>query len=113
MHTPGKWIAIAPRKKGKHWSVCQVGSLGGKGAIGRMETYWKIVTVDNGAPGDTLDTEAANARLIAAAPDLLAACKQMIALGDLRNELSEEVKTVAAISAMDAMRIAVAKAESA
>lgn len=36
-----------------------------------------VATIENGAPGDCLDTEAGNARLFAAAPDLLVACVGM------------------------------------
>lgn len=39
-----------------------------------------IATIENGAPGDTMATEEANARLIAAAPDLLDACQQILSL---------------------------------
>lgn len=79
-HTPGQWEAIKPKKEGKHWTVGARGVLGGKGAIAGALVLWNIAMIDNGAPGDTLDTEEANARLIAAAPDLLAACKAAHAL---------------------------------
>lgn len=36
---------------------------------------WLVATIENGAPGDTLETEGANARLFAAAPDLFALAK--------------------------------------
>jgi hypothetical protein len=37
-----------------------------------------IAEIQNGAPGDCLETEVANARLIAAAPDLLAALQNFV-----------------------------------
>jgi len=40
------------------------------------EKHWHIATIENGAPGDILDTEEANARLIAAAPAMLQALKK-------------------------------------
>lgn len=36
--------------------------------------------IDNGAPGDTLETEAANAHLFAAAKELLVACRRSLEL---------------------------------
>lgn len=36
---------------------------------------WIIAVIENGAPGDSLDTEKANASLIAASPELYGACK--------------------------------------
>jgi hypothetical protein len=69
-HTPGKWVAMKPSKVGKHWSVGAVGTLGGKSSMAGASVHWIICNIHNGAPGDTLDTEEANARLIAAAPDM-------------------------------------------
>ncbi|MGC1272969.1 MAG: hypothetical protein WBC44_04630 [Planctomycetaceae bacterium] len=43
---------------------------------------WIVATIENGAPGDTLKTEGANARLFAAAPDLLEACKALLLCAD-------------------------------
>jgi hypothetical protein len=71
-HTPGQWEAMAPKKIGKHWQVGARGTLGGASAMAGATAHWIIARIDNGAPGDTLKTEEANARLIAAAPDLLA-----------------------------------------
>lgn len=39
---------------------------------------YHIATIENGAPGDCCDTEEANARRIAAAPDLLAALENLL-----------------------------------
>ncbi len=74
-HTPGEWEAMPPKKIGKHWRVGANAKLGGNGAIGGASVLYYVATIDNGAPGDTLETEEANARLIAAAPEMLQACK--------------------------------------
>jgi hypothetical protein len=71
-HTEGEWEAIPPKKVGKHWSIGVKGTLGGKGVT------WLLAHIDNGKPGDTLDTEQANALLMAAAPDLLDALRGML-----------------------------------
>lgn len=62
-----------------------------------------IAEIQNGAPGDCLETEEANARLIAAAPDLLAACKEFV-----RKCECGEAKSVRSYAQMAA---AIAKAE--
>lgn len=82
-HTPGPWEAIPPKKTGKHWKVGAHGKLGGSGSAAGATALWFVAQIDNGAPGDTLETEGANARLIAAAPDLLAAAKAMFELAHL------------------------------
>ncbi len=62
--TPGPWIALRGVDGEPHrWGVFQ--------AVADRPNY-HIASVENGAPGDTLKTEEANARLFAAAPDLLA-----------------------------------------
>lgn len=63
--SPGEWVAVPPVRKGNHWQVAA-------NFDGRL---WTIARIDNGAPGDTLETEAANAHLFEAAKDhaLLAA----------------------------------------
>lgn len=72
MHTPGEWVALAPSRIGKHWHV----GTKIEGGSGRV---YIVAAIHNGAPGDTLDTEEANARLFAASKDLLAACKEFVA----------------------------------
>lgn len=71
--TPPPWLA----RKGsfqepERWIVVS----GGKVA-------YVIATIENGAPGDTLETEGHTAHLVAAAPDLYAALK--IACSEMRN----------------------------
>lgn len=56
-HTPGPWTAsMGTEDDNERWCVLN-------------EAGYLLATVENGAPGDTLETEEANARLIAAAPD--------------------------------------------
>jgi hypothetical protein len=67
-HTPGPWSVERGDvldSDSERWSVLTTGP----------RRYF-IATVENGAPGDTLETELANARLIAAAPDLLEAAAE-------------------------------------
>lgn len=77
-HTPGPWKAgVGVDGEADRWGVWA--------AYGNRQ--WHIATVENGAPGDTLETEAATAHLIAAAPDLLAACEALLeASRNLRGE---------------------------
>lgn len=71
-HTPGPWKALNfdpyPDDAVEPHRWCVV-------ADGKLHEY-VIATVENGQPGDCCETEGATARLIAAAPDLLAALKQ-------------------------------------
>lgn len=70
-HTPGPFIADrGTEDEPDRWYVLQ----------DRPGKKFLIATIENGAPGDTLETEGANARLFAAADDLLAyaVCEQAI-----------------------------------
>jgi hypothetical protein len=64
-HTPGEWVVVAPARKGGRYRVNV------RGIHREKEVWWDLAVVENGAPGDTLETEGANARLIAAAPAML------------------------------------------
>lgn len=75
-HTPGPWIAVKADLHGddlERWSVCT-----------DTKPQYFIASIENGALTDTLDTEEANARLIATAPDLLRAAKKVLRELDLR-----------------------------
>jgi hypothetical protein len=101
--TPGPWVALPPPEPGGHWAVCARGDRPppARGAVG-----WVVATVENGAAGDTLETEAANARLISAAPDLLRACEAWLAHLDPGDSLYSEAET----ALIRQTRAAVAKA---
>lgn len=71
-HTPGPWEAFKGVEQGDEMR-CGVSAMRGK--VGYL-----VATIENGAPGDFCDTEFANARLIAAAPELLEALKNLLAV---------------------------------
>lgn len=85
-HTPGPWVA-------KEWDECQTAIHPDKTGDGRQPLI-AIISVGPGRP----DGEA-NSRLIAAAPDMLAALRELVRVGDR--------KTVE----WDRARAAIAKAE--
>lgn len=58
------------------------------------QAHYVIAEIQNGAPGDCLETEVANARLVAAAPDLLAALKEC------RDAVTAAMRVVADLDAM-------------
>lgn len=68
-HTPGPWNISTPCKRDANGVPCAWLNLDAPGHIGGMkiETHYSM-------PDDEMN---ANARLIAAAPDLLAACKAL------------------------------------
>lgn len=63
-HTPGPWVVTRVTKPVRHWTVEIPGDH--PFAIGR-----------DGGPDDVHEQDAANARLIAAAPDMLEALKEV------------------------------------
>jgi hypothetical protein len=64
IHTPGKWKAVKGMEdEPDRWGIVVDGPQ-----------QYIIAIVHNGAPGDSLDTEEANAQLMAAAPEMLRAC---------------------------------------
>jgi len=69
-HTPGPWKS--DRGVDDDPTRCFVTQ-----AIQGQPEY-VIAEIQNGAPGDCLETEVANARLIAAAPDLLLASREIL-----------------------------------
>jgi hypothetical protein len=68
-HTPGPWQAIIPSKRQKTDVTAMVATTAGPGSM----------AIDCTKSGTTRDEDAANARLIAAAPELLAALKDCFA----------------------------------
>lgn len=68
-HTPGPWSAIKGIKDGDEMRcgvVCQHGKM-----------QYLIATIENGGPGDFCETEEANAKLMAAAPEFLVALQEI------------------------------------
>lgn len=73
-YTSGDWKAVQGIDGDEtRWGVIQ--SLDGS------DEGFCIATIENGAPGDTLDTEAANAHLFAASKELLAVAERVVAGG--------------------------------
>jgi hypothetical protein len=91
MHTPGPWRSVAPRKQA------------GNGSAGR----WRV-DGSNGIPvADVLNlNQAANARLIAVAPELLIALKSCAAV-----VAGETMNKQWLIEALELARAAIAKAQ--
>ena len=72
-HTKGPWYCETDHEgEPERWAIYR-----------KEEPHYSIAVIENGAPGDSLDTEEATANLIAAAPDMLEA------LEELQQSLSE------------------------
>lgn len=97
-HTPGPWNAH--KGTGGDPERCYVTQ--------DAPLPYMIAEVENGAPGDTLETEWANALLIAAAPDLLAACSILDGLDWCPGYELSQVERLE--EALKAARAAIAKA---
>lgn len=67
--TPGPWQAIKGVEASDEMR-CGVSAM--RDGIGYL-----VATIENGAPGDSCDTEFSNARLIAAAPELYALAESL------------------------------------
>lgn len=68
-HTPAPWKAVQGNDgEPERWLV-----------VADAERQYHIAVIENGQPGDCLETEGATAHLIAAAPELLDAVKNFIA----------------------------------
>lgn len=98
-HTPGPWEASRGiDKEPDRWVVTVVGPK-----------PWGVATIENGAPGDTLKTEEANARLFAAAPELLRELKHLVRL--LEPLERDGGLNVPGLATLNGARAAIAKAE--
>lgn len=95
-HTPGPWIW-------QHWPD-------GVDAVAQASTLGTIATIQSGA---FADEDQANARLIAAAPDLLEACKKLIEWDDREKDHAIDFWARVGLckEAFEAMRAAVTKAD--
>lgn len=90
-HTPGPWVVLYT-KLGAAYGIEAPGDKGVRGAAGCVVRWSGI-----GIPSS--ETGKANARLIAASPDLLAALKEVVAIADRKTD------------EFDRARAAIAKAE--
>lgn len=102
-HTPGPFkafgaIEIENGGETKRWSVVHAG-----------DRPWLIAEIQNGAPGDTCATEEANARLFAAAPDLLDELKKAEAY--IRARVTNPDRGQAGRALLPGLAAAIAKAE--
>jgi hypothetical protein len=64
-HTPGEWKVLKGAAEGDDMRCAIV--------VERGKMQYLLATIENGAPGDFCETEEANAKLMAAAPVMLAA----------------------------------------
>lgn len=97
-HTPGPWLSVRVGKQGVTWRIWRNDNAGELSPEGNNEGYACIAPHVHGE---------ANASLIAAAPELLAACKaaeKMI--GDLPASFSGKTRGV-----FDQLTAAISKAE--
>jgi len=93
--TPGPWEAI----KGLNESdEMRCGVVADRGVM-----KYLVATIENGAPGDICDTEYANARLIASAPELFEALAGMV-------RYTESVRMLDGMGKTQQARFEVAKA---
>ena len=76
-HTPGPWIATVA------------------GAVNDVPAYW-LINGNGGTVGDVQSVNPADAALIAAAPDLLAALQRCLRYGGLYPDLADEVRAAIA-----------------
>lgn len=98
-HTPGPWLMHAIYTKGNltHWGIS------GPAEHDDQCTAGRIVDVHRSAPNHDGPTQEANARLIVTAPDLLEACRALIALAEndiimVKNEGREPLMAALALA---------------
>jgi hypothetical protein len=104
-HTPGPW-SVAPYPEGAELLevVADYSELPG----GRKSAHW-IAELDAGGIDDDRETNAANARLIAAAPELYKELRHLVGLLEVA-ELEGELN-VPGLATLNGARAAIAKAE--
>jgi len=102
-HTPGPWSVIAPKRAGGELgSMADVGILGANGAI--IAEAWLECPLP--AHEKYIAPSEANARLIAAAPDLLDALEEIAAPACMAMNSADRVEAF-----RDLARAAIAKAK--
>ena len=103
-HTPGPWEVRADPSHYDSFTTVVAGS--GEQRKGMLR---EMIVEIGGWAG--IETAEANARLIAAAPDLLAACQRLVTLIDESDQWSDVVSGTAMGEIVNEARTAVAKAE--
>lgn len=112
-HTPGPWSV--PHFARAHGCGCRY-VFAGEYLGGIAEVYVDNGKMPSGGGNDcpSVDEATANARLIAAAPDLLSALRELLALGEQESiedgELEEAIEDGELEEAKAAARAAIAKA---
>ena len=106
-HTPGPWKVSRDTRT-------IFASTEGAGVLirGVEQTIPQIAHVIGNGFAATLEEQKANARLIAAAPDLLSACRDVLEALDDRYDGAADSKYLWAGRHIDALRNAIANAES-
>jgi hypothetical protein len=107
-HTPGPWAVggIYDSDRDDHTAI----TVDDGTKYHRRITVARVVTPTNLAPEHPV--VAANARLIAAAPDLLEACLRALATIEPCAEMTHPIANSRWTGAIDALRAAIAKAKS-
>ena len=100
-HTPGPWT-FGEGRDNRHYEVDQMGTGGGA-----WSSICEVAANTLGSREVTAAEAEANARLIAAAPDLLAACKRVL----LAEEWSYTGDRLSSSERAEILRAAIAKAE--
>ena len=99
--TPGPWTAILDKPTEKRYRMALVGTTAGNAAI------------DCTRSGESFAQDCANARLVAAAPDLLNSLREAVAMLDAIRKYAgdERMASIAHKPSIEVMRIAIAKAD--
>lgn len=87
-HTPGPWKPV----QGNNYDSNQWVIVADHG----RDNEWLLAEIEGGRSEDTLDIEAANARLIAAAPDLLALVKTFLSAEHVEASRVSEARQIVA-----------------
>lgn len=82
--TPGSWLAVKGHDDDpERWAV----------VVDGPEQFF-VAVIENGAPGDTLETEGANARLIAESPAMFDLLRRMVAEEDRLESTGDVVTSI-------------------
>lgn len=101
--TPGEWEVGIHREHVEFRQCICVGSQSAPAAPGKI----KVVAICGETQGDLVPQSLADAHLIAAAPDLLAACKEALAMIQRQDDFNDDGDG----EMMDRLAAAIAKAQ--